>query len=153
MTAIASRALVTAPAILAIALLVLNDHVLKARFGTWWTGKLSDVAGLAVFPLLTCAALELAGGRPVGRRGVVIAAALTGVGFAAIKLWGPAGELYRVGLAAAQWPFRALAALAHGDALPAVGRVQLTADPTDLLALPALAVSIWLVSSRRPPPG
>jgi len=35
----------------ALALLLLNDFVLKARFANWWTGKLSDVAGLAAFAL------------------------------------------------------------------------------------------------------
>jgi len=142
--AIATRALLTAPAILAIAVLVLNDHVLKARFGGWWTGKLSDVAGLAVFPLLIGAAIELSTGRSVGRRGVAIAAASTGAVFAAIKLWAPAAALYRGGLATLQWPFRALGAIERGDALPAAGHVQLTMDPTDLLALPALGIAVWL---------
>ena len=143
--AVASRALLHPAALAAIALLVLNDHLFKHRFGGWWTGKLSDVAGLAVFPLLLAAAIELLG-RPMGRRGVTAVAALTGTMFAAIKLWGPAGDLYRVGLAMAQWPFRALAAFAAGDAAPPIGHVQLTADPTDLLALPMLALSIWLVA-------
>jgi hypothetical protein len=55
---------------------------------------------------------------------------------------------YRVGLAALQWPARAIAALLHGDALPALGRARLTPDPTDLLALPALLMSPLLVRSR-----
>lgn len=33
------------------ALLLLNDHVFKMAYGTWLTGKLSDFAGLFVFPL------------------------------------------------------------------------------------------------------
>lgn len=142
----ASRALITAPAIVAIAALALNDHVLKAAWPGWWTGKLSDVAGLAVFPLLVCAAIELALARPVGRRGVIAVASATGLAFAAFKLSPLAGELYRHGLAALQWPFRAITAIAHGDAAPALGRAHLTQDATDLLALPALAVSIWLVA-------
>ncbi|WP_367390060.1 hypothetical protein [Lewinella sp. LCG006] len=32
-------------------LLLLNDHFLKAQFGNWFTGKLSDFAGLLIFPL------------------------------------------------------------------------------------------------------
>src|SRR5690242_17575868 len=32
----------------AVAVLILNDHLLKARWPSWWTGKLSDVAGLAM---------------------------------------------------------------------------------------------------------
>ena len=34
--------------LLAIALLALNDHVLKQRYPGWWTGKLSDFAGVVV---------------------------------------------------------------------------------------------------------
>ncbi|MBN1584730.1 MAG: hypothetical protein JXA89_28750 [Anaerolineae bacterium] len=38
------------PAIAAIGLLLLNDHVLKAAVPSWWTGKLSDLAGLYFSP-------------------------------------------------------------------------------------------------------
>ena len=38
--------------LLAIGLLVLNDHVLKDAFHNAVTGKLSDFAGMAFFPLL-----------------------------------------------------------------------------------------------------
>ncbi|NLD76727.1 MAG: hypothetical protein GX643_08670 [Acidimicrobiales bacterium] len=34
--------------LLAVATLGLNDHLLKARFPGWWTGKASDVAGVVV---------------------------------------------------------------------------------------------------------
>ncbi len=145
----ATRALITPPAMLAIAVLALNDHVLKAQLGGWWTGKLSDVAGLAVFPLLVCAAIELGSGREVGRRGVIVAAIATGLAFTAIKLSSAAGALYREGLATLQWPFRAVVDLVRGEGLPAIGRVHLTQDPTDLLALPALAISVWLVFRYR----
>ncbi|AKU17942.1 hypothetical protein VV02_22215 [Luteipulveratus mongoliensis] len=32
----------------AVALLAVNDQVLKPAYGTWWTGKLSDVAGVVL---------------------------------------------------------------------------------------------------------
>src|SRR5690349_13071723 len=38
--------------LLALALLLLNDHVLKAAYPGWWTGKLSDAAGLVLAPPL-----------------------------------------------------------------------------------------------------
>ena len=41
----------------AVALLVVNDWILKAAFGNWWTGKLSDFAGLYAFPLFWSALL------------------------------------------------------------------------------------------------
>ena len=45
-----TTALLTSPAfLLALALLLLNDWVLKAAVGSWWTGKLSDFAGLFAF--------------------------------------------------------------------------------------------------------
>jgi hypothetical protein len=69
----------------------------------------------------------------------------TGLAFAAFKLWTPAGDVYRVGLAALRWPPHAIAAFLHGDGLPALGRVRLTPDPTDLLALPALMMSPQLL--------
>lgn len=37
--------------IFATATLALNDHVLKYQFGNWFTGKLSDFAGLIVLPI------------------------------------------------------------------------------------------------------
>lgn len=44
--------LLTTPAFLAgMALLLLNDWIWKGEFGNWFTGKLSDFAGLFVFPI------------------------------------------------------------------------------------------------------
>lgn len=144
---IASRLLVAPLSLAAIALLVINDHVLKTYAPGVVTGKLSDVAGMIFFPLLLAAALEQVGLRR-GAQTIVAAALATGIVFAAVKLWTPAGDAYRAGLAALQWPFRALAAVLGGDALPALGRVHLTADPTDLLALPALLVPITASRGR-----
>lgn len=38
--------------IIAILVLFLNDHVFKAAFHNWWTGKLSDFVGMFILPLL-----------------------------------------------------------------------------------------------------
>lgn len=43
----------------AAALMAINDHVLKAVFPGFITGKLSDVLGLFFFPLLLCAIICL----------------------------------------------------------------------------------------------
>ena len=70
-------AVLTSPTfLLAVALLVLNDWVLKGRYGNWWTGKLSDVAGLYAFAVFWAALLPR-------RRDHVFA--LTAVGFAIWK--------------------------------------------------------------------
>ena len=44
----------------ALAIWLLNDHVLKARWPGAVTGKLSDVAGLVAFPVLLAAGIEVA---------------------------------------------------------------------------------------------
>ena len=116
-------------ALTAIAVLVINDHILKDAYPGWLTGKLSDVAGIVFFPLLVAALLA-----PVLRvdrdrllRGIVIA---TAIGFAAIKLWEPATVVCEHVLGALQL---------------SPGPVQIVRDPTDLLALAALAFPL----SRR----
>ena len=70
-----------------------------------------------------------------------------GVGFVAVKLWLPAADLYRVGLAALQWPAHAAHALLAGAPAPSLGRAQLAMDASDLVALPALLVPAWLTAS------
>ena len=55
----AVRALASPGFVLALVVLVLNDHVLKQAYPGWVTGKLSDVAGLVVAPLLLAVPLTL----------------------------------------------------------------------------------------------
>lgn len=138
-----SRGLRHPIALLAIVVLVVNDHVLKAAVPGLVTGKLSDVAGMIFFPLLLAAAAEQFGLRR-GQRGVVVATIATGVAFAAVKLVPAAAALYCTGLAALQWPFRALGSLIAGHSLPPLGSVHFVMDPTDLVALLALAIPLAL---------
>jgi len=128
-------------ALAAIALLVVNDWVLKPRVvpDSWpslVTGKLSDLAGLVFAPVVLSAAIGLAlhvaarlGARldpSLTRRRLVACVAATGAGFAAVKL--------------------SPALAAHvACALSLLGRPAVFYDdPTDLLALPALAVALWI---------
>ena len=37
--------------LIGLVLLIINDHFLKQAFGNWFTGKLSDFAGLLIFPM------------------------------------------------------------------------------------------------------
>ena len=67
----------------ALALLAVNDQVLKRTVPSWWTGKLSDAAGV----FLLAVVLGLVLGRP--RLGVAAAA----VGFAALKVVPGVAEL------------------------------------------------------------
>src|SRR5829696_2606369 len=113
----------------ALALWIANDHVLKSAFPSWWTGKLSDVASLAVFPLIPYAAIDLWRARcglpppPLAVLAFWIVA--TGLVMATINTVGVAADAYRWGLGAAQWPFRALRA----GSLVALHPVHLTEDP------------------------
>jgi len=124
-------------AVAAALLLIVNDHLLKgSRVPGWLTGKLSDVAGLAVFPLVVTAAadslawLAARAGAPLDftlrRWKLGAAVAATAALFAAIKLWPAAGDAVAGGLGRV------------------FGHARIIPDRTDLLALPALAVSWWI---------
>jgi hypothetical protein len=130
----------------AIALLIVNDHVLKAAWPGALTGKLSDLAGLAFFPLLLAAVAREARPALRLRPTVAVCALLTALVFAAIKVLPLAGDAYRVGLGALQWPFRALGSLLAGHGVPGLAKVSLTPDVTDLLTLPAVLIAVWLAA-------
>jgi hypothetical protein len=105
----------------ALALLVINDVWLKAAFGNWFTGKLSDVAGVAAFALFLTACV------PARRTRWHVA---TAIAFVFWKL--PASD-----------PLTAF----WSEHLWAIGRV---ADATDLIALAILPVS-WHYASVAAP--
>lgn len=114
-----------------LAVLVLNDHVLKGAgiLPGVVTGKLSDAAGLVVAPILLAA---LVGVR--SRRGLLLCAAAVGSVFAAIQLSAAAAALWSGAMAAVGFPW------------------AITRDPTDLLALPALWLGLRALDGamRRP---
>jgi hypothetical protein len=139
----------------AVALLLVNDHVLKAAFPGVVTGKLSDLAGLAFFPLFLEGVWELVErarrGRVVRSRTAFLwAAVLTALVFALVKTVPMGAEAYRWGLAALRWPFLAVTDLAVGDPMRPLGRVALARDATDLLTLPTVFFGL-LATPRRPP--
>jgi hypothetical protein len=131
------------PAVLAsLTLLLVNDHVLKdAAVGTALdvvTGKLSDFAGLAFFPVLLFSLVELVTRRaPASKRVVIGSVLLTAIVFALTKTFAPAADAYRLAIAVLQYPV-------HGRLV----EVRHVVDPTDLIALPAVALAM-LVSARR----
>jgi hypothetical protein len=134
----------------ALALWVVNDHLLKGLYGNALTGKLSDFASLVVCPLLVTASIELA--RPgLGVRAqhrvllasVVFFAAL----MVAVKLFVPAATAYRVLLGAAQWPFRSALSWLAGHGAAPFAAVELAMDPSDLISLPAVLVA-WTIGKR-----
>lgn len=120
-------------ALISVAVLVLNDHLLKGAFPGFVTGKLSDFAGLAFFPLFLQAGIEWLGA-PVSRRVLAGACLATAAVFAGVKTVPAMHAVYEIGLGVLQSPFRALVGGAGG-------RVALQMDATDLLALPAVGLA------------
>ncbi|WP_433795749.1 hypothetical protein [Actinoplanes sp. CA-252034] len=113
----------------ALALLIINDHLLKSAWPGWVTGKLSDAAGMVLAPPLLAALTGLIVPRLPFRRVAVAAIVTVGAGFAFVKLWG-----YGAQLASEAWSL----------ITPSLVR----ADPSDLLACPFLAVAWW--AAHRP---
>lgn len=141
----------------AVALLIVNDHYLKAHWPSWWTGKLSDVAGLAMFPLLLQALWEQVPARRgkvfrPSRAVLVTCVLLTALVFTAVKVSPLAAEGWRWGLGLLQWPVRLVLALVSGQRLPGVSPVAHTLDVTDLFTLPAVLLSLGLGWRRAAPP-
>lgn len=139
--------------LVAVAVLVVNDHVLKPRFGNAVTGKLSDVAGLFFFPLVLLAVLEWSrwlGRRDrwrYGRREARAAVGITSAGFAAVKLVPMVGSAYVAVLARLRWMGESAVALASGEGMASLTPVQLVPDGSDVVALPVVVVS-YLVAAR-----
>lgn len=146
----ASRPLTMHPIfICSIVVLFLNDQVFKDAFPSWWTGKLSDTAGLVLAPLFVVGLYQSVKGRDPSRRSVLISAVLIAVSFTLVKVfpWGEAS--YEVGLAGLQWPFRVAMAFVRGHAVPSIERVDVVRDVTDLLALPFAFLVLLVARSSR----
>lgn len=120
-------------ALAALVIWIANDYWLAKTYPSWLTGKLSDVAGLIVFPLVIAALVGVGlPGRLYPRvvDGVLIAC---GIAFVLIKLWDPAADVAA----------RLLRLMQPGNT-PVVAR-----DATDLIALPMLIVSRWCYRTAR----
>ncbi|MEV0645480.1 hypothetical protein AB0I28_09470 [Phytomonospora sp. NPDC050363] len=123
------------PSTIAAALVLLvNDHILKAAFPGLITGKLSDFAGLAAAPALLALAVALIVPRLPATALAATALTLTGAGFVWVKATGAGAEA-----ASAAWSV-------------ITGPSVILADPTDLLAVPALALAWWTWRRVRPAP-
>lgn len=144
-------ALLVHPAVIgALALWLINDHVLKQAYPNWWTGKLSDVAGMVVFPVFVGVVLQTVLPRArswSNSHTLLFASTLTVIAFTAVKLT-PIGALaYQWGLGIAQWPWHAATAWAtHGSMAP-LRAVKLAMDPSDLVTLPFAFVAGVLLES------
>ncbi|HZO13139.1 MAG TPA: hypothetical protein VFB62_07765 [Polyangiaceae bacterium] len=112
----------------ALGLLVLNDHALKGAglLPGWLTGKLSDVAGMLVAPVILAVIVQVS-----SKRGWTLAHIAIGAVFAAIKLVPEAARAFETLTALTPFPW------------------VIVVDPTDLLALPALLVSYRFLGRAR----
>lgn len=118
----ALRALGSPAAALCLVLLVLNDHLLKQAWPGWVTGKLSDVVGLVVAPLML---------------GVVLAT----LGVRRWRVWSVG--LVVTGFVATKTTAAGAAAMSAGWSLTGIP-THIRADLSDLLALPAVLVAVRL---------
>jgi hypothetical protein len=136
----------------ALALLLVNDHVLKAAAPGWVTGKLSDVAALALTPLVVAALWQALGKRHRAEARIAIA---VGVWFASVKILPPANDAYAVLVGLLGWPLAAVGDVAFGRAIQPIALAPTVLDPGDLIALPAVAIGWWLSigAPRRWSPG
>lgn len=113
----------------ALGLLLVNDHLLKGAglIPGWLTGKLSDLAGLIVAPVLL--------GVLIGARSHLARATAIGtvaIGFSILELSPAAAARYDAMLGSLGVPSRSWA------------------DPTDLIALVVLPIAWWVLQSDRP---
>ncbi|MBI5512624.1 MAG: hypothetical protein HY909_02585 [Deltaproteobacteria bacterium] len=132
-------------ALVSLALLLVNDHVLKIRAPGVVSGKLSDVGILVVGPLLLQGLWECAmaaAHRPwePSRRALAVAVAVTGAAFTLEKTLPAATQTYQVLWGSLRWPLDALGALLQHGVAPRWAPVAAVTDPTDLWTLPALAL-------------
>lgn len=135
--------------LVALGMLLLNDHVLKATHPGWLSGKLSDVAVMVLLPFLLMAAADLAclwwPRLPApGTRAVLACVAISVAVFTLVEVTPLGADAYRWGLAVAQWPLRTIIAALAGNPAPDLAPVRLTADATDLLTLPAAGMILLL---------
>lgn len=141
------------PAVLiALAVLIVNDHVLKGAAPAPITGILSGFAGIILVPAMLVAAVELTIRRASGPSltPMLIACAFVGTAYAAVEVMPVAADIYRWTWGVLQWAARiglGLLTGAHAGP-PGVVPVAAVRDPLDLLALPALAVPLWLQVGR-----
>ena len=139
-TGVSVRALASPGFALALVVLVLNDHVLKTAYPGWITGKLSDVAGLVLAPLLLGVLLT------VWRvpRPMLVAIVVVGLGFTLTKS--------TVAGAAVEHVARAMDEAANGalfDPLTNYGRT-LAALRGTRLTIPSLDSPLQLLAASGP---
>lgn len=131
--------------------LLLNDHYLKGRAPGVLTGKLSDILGMFLVPLvwMVCvgACIRLTGVRVaprMARRILSVLCMLAAACLVVVKTTevGAATFGHIIGILRAA--LRSPLAFMYGSSLPPVRPIEVVVDPTDLIALIALLPAIWV---------
>lgn len=143
-------------ALTAIAVMLVNDHVLKQCCPSWLSGKLSDVTGLVLCPLLLQALYECVEARGVARpaaphpsnRALWVGVVSTGAGYTLVELWQPAELVWCWTWGVLSWPLRAAVTFLSHGALHPLRPVRATSDLSDLAVLPALWVALHIGRRR-----
>jgi hypothetical protein len=123
---------------ISIALLLINDHVLKNIYPSWFTGKLSDFAGIFFFPFIMAAGLSifLVNSNLTTRQIGQIAFGFVASWFILLKTFEPANHI-----------------TAHIASLLVGFSTKFSLDPTDLFSLIMLipAWAMWeQVNFKKP---
>jgi hypothetical protein len=139
--------------IVAGALLVINDQILKSEWPGAVTGKLSDIAGLILFPLLLVSLAECF--RFLLRRRILVESdellwpLICGLGFILVKCTALGNSAYARSVGSIRWPVHAVVAEFHHDALPSIQPILVARDYTDLTVLGVLVLPYILTRARR----
>ena len=140
--------------ILALILMLFNDHYWKGIGPSWLTGKLSDVSILIMGPLTIQALFELVLSRFTPHWGpnrillIVLSFAMS-LTMIAINLWEFPAWLYRWGMGTVQWPFLAIINLWQEGTINAIRPVQLFMDPSDGWTAPSSLLALYVGWQRK----
>jgi hypothetical protein len=153
LAAIPAESILHPAAIGAVVLLVVNDHVLKSAWPGFLTGKLSDAAGLTVVPLVLLGCWEVSlwltgRWRRPARRGLLVAATATAIGFFLVKTTDAGAWAFGWTLSFGQWLPALLAGLLSGHGSQMGEPAPIAHDATDLIAMPLVLLAIWIGSRR-----
>jgi hypothetical protein len=137
----------------ALVLLVLNDHLLKPMLPGILTGKMSDIAGLLLAPIMVVAALELASaalGRPSSpdRPLLIAICSIVAIGFAVVKVTPFGAVALGATLGIGQWLGGLIVSPLFGMPPPPAA-ADVIVDPSDLIALGSVWGAIAISLRRR----
>lgn len=124
----------------AVVLVGLNDRLFKDVYGNWLTGKISDVFGAFLVPLLCMTFLELVRRKGLGIQSLRAVCLVSAGALAVVKTTTLGANCYGYVIGMVRTPFRMLA---NFGALPQplVHPIDVVVDPTDVSAVFGIAAA------------